>query len=173
MPNWCDTTYICEGPKGQLNQLYKIIEDCKKGKYNKIKNDFGNLWLGNVLIACGCPDPVNKRCRGAIYDFHKTDDGNIEIFMETAWCEQEDVRKYIKMKFPDIKIYYRDIEFGCENFCSNDIYNKYFKGYAFIDDGEGVPHTVESESELIKEIAQYKKDGKEEPEIQYFVYEEN
>ena len=39
MPNWCNTTYICEGPKKQLMQLYNNIQDCKNGKYNLIKND--------------------------------------------------------------------------------------------------------------------------------------
>ena len=48
MPNWCDTTYICDGSKRQLIQLYNNIQDCKNGKYNLIKNDFGNLWLGNL-----------------------------------------------------------------------------------------------------------------------------
>ena len=97
MPNWCDTTYICDGSKRQLIQLYNNIRDCKKGKYNLIKNDFGNLWLGNLLIALGCKDPNNKRARGDIVDCYWVND-TLVIHMETAWCEQEDVRKYIERK---------------------------------------------------------------------------
>ena len=87
MPNWCDTTYICDGSKRQLIQLYNNIQDCKNGKYNLIKNDFGNLWLGNLLIALGCKDPVHKRARGDIVNYCWVND-TLVINMETAWCEQ-------------------------------------------------------------------------------------
>lgn len=173
MPNWCDTTYICEGPKKQIQQLYQIIKDCDKGKYNTIKNDFGNLWLGNLLTACGCPDPTKQRCRGDIYDYNIRKDGTLEIWMNTAWAEQADVRKYIIKKFPNITVYYRDVETGCSYFHSNDIDNKYFKDYAFILDEDDNYHTVDSESELQKELKKYRKRNINLPDIEYFTYDKD
>lgn len=166
MPNWCDTTYICDGSKRQLTQLYNNIRDCREGKYNLIKNDFGNLWLGNLLIALGCKDPNNKRARGDIVDCWWVND-TLVIHMETAWCEQEDVRKYIEIKYPKIKVYYQDIEEGCEYYFSNDVNHKYFSEYAFIQSDDG-SYVVYSETELKKKMKELKN-----PEYHLFKYEED
>jgi len=173
MPNWCDTTYICEGPKRQIDQLYGLIKKCQKGKINKIPNDFGNMWLGNILLACGCKDVKDKRCRGVIVDFAKPKDNILEIWMDTAWCEQEDVRKTIEKRFPNIRVYYQDVEWGCEYFHSNDVDHKYFKDYAFIMDENDNTHSVKSESDLQNEIADYEKRGEQIPIIGYFKYEKD
>lgn len=166
MPNWCDTTYICEGSKRQLMQLYNKIRDCRDGKYNLIKNDFGNLWLGNLLIALGSKDPTHERARGDIVDCCWSND-TLVIHMETAWCEQEDVRKYIERKYPKIKVYYQDVEDGCEYYFSNDVNHKYFSEYAFIQSDDG-PYVVYSETELKEKMKELKN-----PEYHLFKYEED
>ena len=54
-------------------------------------------------------------------------DGNVlTINQETAWCEQEGVRRIIEEKFPSIKVYFMEEESGCGVFYTNDSSGDYF-----------------------------------------------
>ena len=131
MPNWCCTTYICEGGLKEVRSLYKIIKANDKRKTPRVKNGFGTLWLGCIINALG-EDWEQFRCRGEIIDYQL--EGNVlTLWQNTAWCEQEGFRECIEKKFPSIKVYYREEEPGCDVFYTNDVNGDYFPDRYFLD----------------------------------------
>lgn len=125
MPNWCSTTYICTGRKKSIKKLYHVLTELSKGE-SRIKNDFGNLWLGNVVDSLG-GNWEEIRCRGKIMSYNldpKTRD--LIIYQETAWCEQSEFRYFLESKLQGLKIYYLEEESGCEIYYTNDATGLYF-----------------------------------------------
>ena len=102
----------------------------------------------------------------------KLDSGEIRIFEIEKYTktanEAADIRrKYIEIKYPKIKVYYQDVEEGCEYYFSNDVNHKYFSEYAFIQSDDG-SYVVYSETELKEKIKELKN-----PEYHLFKYEED
>lgn len=131
MPNWCDTTYKCVGDKKELRALKRVLDANNKRKTPRVPNGFGTMWIGNIIDHLGY-DWEKYRCRGEItdYDF----DGSIlTIYQNTAWCEQEGFREVIEEKFPSIRVYYQEMEPGCELYYSNDWSGDYFPERYFLD----------------------------------------
>ena len=87
MPNWCDCTYKCVGDLKDVRSLYKALKYIDKRKTSIIKNGFGKWCLGNLVVKLG-GNWEKYKCRGEItyYDI-------LTICQNTAWCEQEGVRK--------------------------------------------------------------------------------
>ena len=111
MPNWCDCTYKCVGDLKDVRSLYKALKYIDKRKTSIIKNGFGKWWLGNLVVKLG-GNWEKYRCRGEI-TYYELNGNILTICQNTAWCEQEGVRKIIEEKFPSIKVYYREEEPGC------------------------------------------------------------
>lgn len=131
MANLCETTYRCVGEPEQIKALHKILQKMNRSKNPKHPNGWGgSLWLGELVSELGF-DWQQYRCRGEIIDFQKEDKNTLMIAQSTAWCEQEGVRECIEKKFPDIKVYWQDMEPGCEVFCTNSF--DYFPDRYFLD----------------------------------------
>ena len=131
MPNWCETTYKCVGDKKEIKSLHKILQKMNSRKNPKIANGFGHLWLGELINELGF-NYEDYRCRGEIIDFELYD-GILNIYQDTAWCEQEGVRLAIEKKFPSIKVYYLEEEPGCEVYQTNDLDGTYFPDNYYLD----------------------------------------
>ena len=122
MPNWREAVYKIVGDESELNELKAILDDIKDKLI--IENDFGSLWLGNLINKLG--GDYNKcDCRGEIVDYDLTD-GVLTIYQQTAWCEQEDVRYAIAERFPSLSIYFLEEEPGLDVYYTNDEYREYF-----------------------------------------------
>lgn len=124
MPNWCQTTYKIIGPDKDLQKINDILNKCDERVNPLNENDFGNLWLGDIITDLGF-DYNDFCCRGEVVDWYFDDDVFV-IYQSTAWCEQEGFRECIRTKFPDVDIYVFEDEPGCEVFCTNDIYKYCF-----------------------------------------------
>lgn len=82
MPNWCNTDItIKHEDKALVKALYDKIEDWTSRDYKE--NDFGNGWLGNVVLGSGI-DADDLRYRGMITSCELADD-SIILWTETAW----------------------------------------------------------------------------------------
>ena len=82
-------------------------------------------------------------------------DGNVlTINQETAWCEQEGVRRIIEEKFPSIKVYFMEEESGCGVFYTNDSSGDYFPERYFLDSYEDCEYfeTIEEAAKYVSEI---------------------
>ena len=148
MPNWCDTTYKCVGSAKEVAELNTILERMNQRKEPIHPNGFGTLWLGELVIELGF-DWEKYRCRGEITDFNYDGEGLLTIYQNTAWCEQEGVRKAIQERFPTIKVYFREEESGCEVYYTNDLSGDWFPE-KFLLDGEDVWEYFERLEELSK-----------------------
>lgn len=153
MPNWCDTIYKCVGEKKEVKALYDILEGLKQSENSLIRNDFGNLWLGNLVHKLG-GNWEECRCRGEIVDFNISEDDSLIISQYTAWCEQEGARQLIEKNFPSIKVYFQEIEPGCGVFYSNDSTGEYFPEKYFIEDDydQYCPTSIEEAASIVSEI---------------------
>ena len=120
MPNWSNTLYACIGDPTEIRQLHNAIKTNARRKTSRVKNGFGTLWLGNIIDQLG-GNWEEWKCRGEITGFQmEKGDKKLTIYQSTAWCEQEGFRKFIEQKFPSIKVYYLDIEPGCQWYGTND-----------------------------------------------------
>lgn len=134
MPNWSDTSYKCVGDLKEVRSLHKVLKYMEKRKTSILPNDFGKMWLGNLVHKLG-GDWEKLRCRGEIIDFSL--DGNVlTINQQTAWCEQEGVREIIEKTYPSVKVYYMEQESGCDVFSTNDAFGEYFPERYFLDSHE-------------------------------------
>lgn len=134
MPNWCDTSYKCVGDLKEVRALHKVLKYMEKRKTSILPNDFGKMWLGNLVHKLG-GDWEELRCRGEITDFSL--EGNVlTINQQTAWCEQDGVREMIEQAFSTIRVYYMDQESGCEVFSTNDSSGEYFPERYILDSCE-------------------------------------
>ena len=152
MPNWCSTTYKCVGDLKEVKSLHKILKYIDKRKTTILQNGFGKWWLGNLVHKLG-GDWEKYRCRGEIMDYSL--DGNVlTIYQETAWCEQEGVRRIIEENFPSIKVYFIEEEPGCGVFCKNDSSGEFFPERFYLDSYEDNEYfeTIEGAAKSVSEI---------------------
>lgn len=149
MANWASVIYKAVGEKDDLQRIYEILTDLQTTKEQLCDNDFGNMWLGNLLVKLGF-DWQNKKCRGYVSSF-SLDDFSLDIFMETAWGEQCDVRYAIMEAFPGTHVYFMEEELGCGVCYTNDKNHEYFED-RYIVTGEEIDTEYFSDIEL---AAQY------------------
>ena len=126
MPNWCwSQVHICTDEE-KLNKLY---EEMKKAlSSNKLGADFGNEWLGNLLVYTGMDSEEvihgHIGCRGSITDYGIDDNGELIMNLETAWNPQFGaIKKFIEFVLgedAEYDFYYTAEESGCGLFCSNE-----------------------------------------------------
>lgn len=129
MPNWCDTCYKCVGDPKEVRSLYEIIKENDKRETPRVKNGFGKLWLGCIIDQFGY-DWEKYSCWGEITDYSIEDDV-LTIVQNTACNEQSGFRRAIEEKFSSIKVYFQEIEPGCEVFCTNSF--DYFPEMYYLD----------------------------------------
>ena len=127
----------------------------------EVKNGFGTLWLGNIIDQLG-GNWEEWKCRGEITGFQmEKGDKKLTIYQSTAWCEQEGFRKFIEQKFPSIKVYYLDIEPGCQWYGTNDKTGKYFPERYYLDSYEETEmfNTIKEAAEYVSGIVNQKVDA--------------
>ena len=88
MPNWCYTRItICHSDKSVVDTYESEMN--KALSVNPLKADFGNAWMGNLLLHIGMPSkevlegPIH--CRGSVEYINREDDNTLYLETETAW----------------------------------------------------------------------------------------
>ena len=138
MPNWCSTVYKCTGRKSSVKKLYEALNKLKGSEKSRVENDFGNLWLGNVVEFFG-GDWEKICCRGVILNYKMNDTRDIlTITQETAWSEQGDFRRFLEFTLPGLKIYYQEEEPMEDLFYTNDNTGLYFPEKYILDGSDDV-----------------------------------
>ena len=134
MPNWCYTTYKCVGEPEEVCQLNDELNYIHQREDTIIENGFGKYWLGNLVTKLG-GNWEDYSCRGEILDYEMSEDSTmVTIYQQTAWGEQEGVRRIIEEKFPSIKVYYQEEESGCSQYFTNSF--EYFPDKYLLDGEE-------------------------------------
>lgn len=156
MPNLCNTTYKCIGELKEVESLHSLLERMSEQKTTFVENDFGKWWLGNLIHLIG-GKWQGYRCRGEITDY-LIEDNVLTIHQNTAWCEQEGVRKIIEEKYPSIKVYYLEEELGCGLYHTNDIHSLFFDESFLVDSYESFEYfqTIEELASYVENITKAK-----------------
>lgn len=118
MPNWASVTYECVGDPNHIRQLHDALKYIDKRKTSILPNGFGKWWLGNLVTKLG-GNWEDYPCRGEITSYSLENDTTLMIYQNTAWGEQEGVRRIIEEKLPSIKVYFQEEEPGCGLFATN------------------------------------------------------
>ena len=118
MPNWASVTYECVGNPNNIRQLHDALKYIDKRKTSIVPNGFGKWWLGNLVTRLG-GNWEDYPCRGEITSYSLEDASTLMIWQNTAWGEQEGVRRIIEEKLPSIKVYFQEEEPGCGLFATN------------------------------------------------------
>ena len=125
MANTCFTAYVIDGKRKEVQSLFSKMNNLEKRKKPLEGSDFGNTWLGNLVIKLG-GDWRKIYCRGAWSDLDWN--GSILRFnTETAWGPMNEVFKFIKTIYPSLEIYYMAEEDGNGVFITNDAEGHYFR----------------------------------------------
>lgn len=148
MPNWCTTDFVFIGLRNKIEEFKSTLE--RYTSKNCIENDFGNNWLGNIVINEG-KDFNCIRCRGEITfieDIYEDPDNEENAILElqtwTAWEPYFNVFNLVLRRFPSIKYYFYSEEPGGELYLTNDPEMNYFDleqdrinhGYLAFKEGE-------------------------------------
>ena len=118
MPNWCYTTYKCVGNPKDIRQLHGVLKYISNRKTSIVPNGFGKWWLGNLVTKLG-GNWEEYPCRGEIIDYSLQDKNTFMIYQNTAWAEQEGVRRIIEERLPGIKVYFQEEEPGADVYATN------------------------------------------------------
>lgn len=153
MSNTCFTTYKIVGKKESVAKLHKTIKELDDRQTPLVENEWYNpkLWLGCLVAALG-GNPEDILCRGTITNYEQMDDV-LTVNTETAWTEMAETRRYIKVCFPDLEIYYLEEEEGCERFNTNDAEALFFKERYYLDTSDGAKFF-----RTLQEVADYAED---------------
>ena len=118
MPNWASVTYECVGDPKDIRLLHNALKYIDKRKTTIVPNSFGKWWLGNLVTKLG-GNWEQYSCRGDITCYSLENKTTLMIWQNTAWGEQEGVRRIIEEKLPSIKVYFQEEEPGCELYATN------------------------------------------------------
>ena len=119
--------------------------------------------MGNLVTKLG-GNWEEYPCRGDITSYSLENDTTLMIWQNTAWGEQEGVRRIIEEKLSSIKVYFQEEEPGCELYATNSfthfperyLLDSYEEPLYFVDIEEAakcvadiVGHSVEPSVEAI------------------------
>lgn len=119
MSNWCSTniTFYSE-KKDPIVLLEAVLRDLEENP-SRVENDFGNLWLGNVLDIHGI-DWHNEPCRGKITRFDEVEEKagywTLEVEQEDAWEPKTEMWEKILSTCKE----YEGVQFACRGFEPGD-----------------------------------------------------
>ena len=151
MPNWASVTYECVGNPNNIRQLHDALKYIDKRKTSIVPNGFGKWWLGNLVTRLG-GNWEDYPCRGEITSYSLEDASTLMIWQNTAWGEQDGVRRIIEEKLPSIKVYFQEEEPGCGLFATNSF--EHFTERYLLDSYEEPLHfeTIEEAAKCVSDI---------------------
>ena len=130
MPNWCSTKFTFYGNKDEIIKFHDRLNRILDG-IDHTPNEFGVLWLGNILIDYGF-DWEDAPCRGNADDLAddviiEGDEAYFGLNVTSAWVPLTEMWDLIiKKEYPSIKYVHLAIEPGLGIFINTDTSGKYF-----------------------------------------------
>ena len=169
MPNWCYTSYVIEGDKKEVKDLYCKLNGLLEMETSLLENGFGNGWLGNVVQTFG-GDPKKISCRGCFDNLEIEEDASFLCFnTETAWSDKPEVWDLVLSRYETLKCYFRAEECGVAYYATSDSEGKHFPERYITETSLNGIMLFEDEVEVFKyfeEITSISVSGMEEMEEQ-------
>lgn len=154
MPNWCWTFYVVEGKKEEVGDLYDKIGSLANAKDPLVKNGFGKMWLGCLVNALG-GNWKDVYCRGELTDWSRDSETQVRFSVMSAWAELDEMRKFLKWKYPSLNFYFQSEEPGMVVYETNDTEGRHFPERIKVEnleDGSEYFETWEDAYDHISEI---------------------
>ena len=98
MPNWCTTNYVIIGREDEVAAVHKTLQKMQARK-SFLPNDWGSMWLGNIVRLLK-KNWEKVYCRGWITDFNLIAPDRIDVSVESAWGELDEVRMLLTTSAP-------------------------------------------------------------------------
>ena len=122
MPNWCFSQVNISDSREHIATIKDELS--KAFASNPVGADFGNQWLGNLLLHIGMDKETvihgDLDCRGSVSYIFEGDD-YIELEMESAWQPHlKCIQKFVETHSDTARFKYYADEPGCELFWTND-----------------------------------------------------
>lgn len=119
---YSNVSYVIEGPEETLRYIAETI--------NKYMSTAGNTWIGGMLYYLGAVEGgENEECRRCYLNSIQlnTSGSQITLDLETTemWGKSEFMH-LLSERYPDIKIYHREVMPECGILKTNDEEGKYF-----------------------------------------------
>lgn len=153
MPNWCFTNYVITGDEAEVSDLYEKLSSLPE-REDVVENDFGKLWLGNVVGLFG-GDYEKIYCRGSISgDIERHNPTEIHFITETAWSDMSEVWDFVLKQYPSLKYYYQAEESGCCYYATNDAEGKYFPERYIVDQWDKGTEYFDTQAEAMKDVSE-------------------
>ena len=124
MANYCNTSYVVEGSKEDLDNLYNTMYKLQNMEKPLVENGFGTTWLGCLITELG-GNREDYYCKGEWGGLERHGD-SVRFVTEYAWQPPFDTIGLLQEKFPSLAFYFIAEEPGCEVFKKNDKEGKYF-----------------------------------------------
>lgn len=162
MANWALVTYKCVcKDEEQAKELIGILDELKDMDKPYAENDFGNLWMGCLVVRLGGETfkggivgshngAREIRCRGEIFSDYEREGNIVTMITEQAWTEQESFRHFVESKFEGMKMYYLCDESNEGIYCSNDADGKFFHNEYWLDFNDKDPEYFDSIEDAAK-----------------------
>ena len=131
MPNWCITNYVITGREDEVAAVHKTLQKMNARK-SLLPNDWGSMWLGNIVRLLK-KNWQKVYCRGWITDFNLVAPDRIDVSVESAWHELDEVRMLVQSNSESLRIYYQSEEPGMCIFQTNDTTGTYFPERYLLD----------------------------------------
>jgi hypothetical protein len=124
MANYCTTSYVVEGSKENLDNLYNTMYKLQNMEKPLVENGFGTTWLECLITELG-GNREDYYCKGEWGGLERQGD-TVRFITESAWQPPFDTVGLLQEKFPSLSFYFIAEEPGCEVFLKNDKEGKYF-----------------------------------------------
>lgn len=173
MPNWCATSFVVEGDKKEVHDLFAKMKSLEEREESLVENGFGKTWLGNLVTLLG-GDWNTIYCRGE-WIWMELNENVLRFDTESAWSPPLETINFIKEKYPSLNFYYMSEEPGMGDFLTNDKEGKYFSvRYAIDYQNELVEYDANKLNSFLREIKEITgKDVKSAKEAYEAVYAYN
>ncbi|KAA6302843.1 MAG: hypothetical protein EZS26_001013 [Candidatus Ordinivivax streblomastigis] len=152
MRNWCYTNYVIEGDKEEVADLMQKLKSLEDKDISPVKNDFGKLWLGNVVFLFG-GDYEKIDCRGEFMNLERNNETSLIFDTCTAWVDKPEVWNFVCEKYKSLRYYFFAEASGICYYTSNDKEGKCFSGKYYVEQWYADPKFPATEKELYMDIS--------------------
>lgn len=151
MANYYYSDFIVVGDRNQLLSLHNIMKELENAEDSLVENEFGNTWLGNLVIKLG-GDWKKVYCRGSWNDLEiENDFSKLYFSFDIGHGSVQEMIQFINSRYPDIQLYYMTTDYTC--FETNDTTGVYFpERYCFGLNGWWDFYTLEDLKKEVEEI---------------------
>ena len=125
MPNWCDNSVrLGHSDKSKIDELVKVINEADVGIFQSLRpiplEESENWYDWNI-------ENWGTKWDAGLIDWHRDDDNNVSISMETAWAPPTALYEYLVEQGWEVDATYLEPGMGFGGTFSNEFGDNYYE----------------------------------------------